>query len=321
MADFINRVPKEVPGQSQVRRHYFMDKYVVIAPRRTHSIHNRDYPKAGELKNPPLENETAVLEIPNINGQWAVKVVRNLYPAFSPGNKHAQGVQEVVLCTNPVDIPFAQLDVVQIERVLSAYCQRIISLRKIKDVSYVSIFHNSGLEAGASVRQTHSQIIATAVAPPRIKEYAEIFTKLKTRYGTSPLHKAMTWEQHRLTRVIHNNKYAIAVAPYASQFAYEAWIVPWRPIKSICDLKPKERTAIAELLKAITLALESDHISYNFHLIEDLKGHDNHFSIKICPRPNVWAGFELNTGISINPVAPEEAARWYRAFIKEHHAL
>ncbi|MBI4101196.1 hypothetical protein HY441_01830 [Candidatus Microgenomates bacterium] len=307
--------------QSEVRRHYYLDQYVVIAPKRTHALHHIDYTKSGALKSPPLETETAILEIPGADDEWAVKVVRNLYPAFTPGNKQAFGIQEVVLETNPVDIPFCRLAVEQLERVFSAFRQRITELRKLKDISYVSIFHNEGLEAGASVRQIHSQIIATGVAPTDLVRQARIFAKFKQRYGQSPLKRAMAWEEEQFARVIHSDRLITVVAPYASQFPYEAWLVPKRAILSICDLKPKELNILAKTLKAITQALESEQMTYNFLLYEDVRGYDNHFYIKIVPRPNVWAGFELNTGIAINPVAPEEAARWYRQFIKEHNAL
>jgi hypothetical protein len=33
--------------------------------------------------------------------------------------------------------------------------------------------------------------------------------------------------------------------------------------------------------------------------------------MKLAPRPNVWAGLELGTGIVINPIAPEDAVKFY----------
>jgi UDPglucose--hexose-1-phosphate uridylyltransferase len=311
----------DIHAQAEVRKHYYLDQFVVIAPKRTHSLHHVEYAKNGSLKSPPLENEPSILEIKGKDEQWAVKVVGNLYPAFSPGNKSAFGIQEVVLDTNPVDIPFGQLPVEQILKVFEAYRRRILALYKLSDINYVAVFHNSGLEAGASVRQTHSQIIATGVAPPMLVGQSRVFNQLKKRYGTSPLSKAIAWEQEQLARLVFSNRYIAIICPFASQNPLEAWIVPKRPVKSLAQLKKPEAKALAAGLKALTLALESDQIPYNFMLQEPVKGHDNHFMIRIAPRPNVWAGFELGTGISINPVPPEEAARWYRAFIKTHRTL
>lgn len=307
--------------KAQVRKHYFLDEYVVIAPKRTHALHHKDFAKQGILREPPLADEKSVYEIKKPNGDWAVKVIRNIYPAFSSDNAAAYGVQEVVLETNPHDTPFAQLAVGQIQNLLHAWCQRVSELKHDPKISYVSIFHNDGLEAGASVKQTHSQIIAMEVVPPALKTYAETFAKLKKQYGASPIERAMRWEEQQKKRVIYTDKQLDVVAPYASQFPYEVWLVPKRAAQSICDLNAQEVDSLARAFKAVAAALESEQMSYNFMLIENLKNHDNHFYVRICPRPNVWAGFELSTGIPINPAPPEDVADWYKNFIDTHNAL
>lgn len=308
-------------AQAEVRKHYYLNKYVAIAPKRTHSLHHIDYPKDGILKEPPLESESSLLEIPGKDGQWAVKVIRNLYPAFSLGNKNAYGAQEVILETNPSDKPFGQLSVEQLLRVFEAYRQRLAALRKIKGIHYISIFHNDGLEAGTSVKQTHSQLIALGLVPPQIVEEAKVFSQLKQRYGGSPLGRALAWEEEKHKRIIYSDKHLAVLAPYASEHPYEAWLIPRREVDSITGLNNSELEALGRNLKALTMTLNSERVPFNFQLIEPAKGYDNHFMVKLTPRPNIWAGFELNTGIPINPVAPEDAAEWYRTFIKEHNAF
>ena len=250
-----------------------------------------------------------------------MKVIRNIYPAFSISNAKAYGAQEVVLETNPTAIPFGQLSVTQILRIFSAYQQRLAALRKLAGIQYVSIFHNDGLEAGASVKQTHSQIIATDIRPPKLVDEAQIFKKLKSRYARSPISRAMAWEISQAQRLIYNDRHIAVVCPYASQHPYEVWLVPNREAKSVAELEAAELKILAKCLKAVTSALNSEGISFNFYLKEQANGYDNHFMIVLTPRPNVWAGFELNTDIPINPVSPEDAAQWYRRFIEEHNAL
>lgn len=307
--------------KAQVRKHYWLDQYVVIAPKRTHALHHKDYAKTGILKEPPLEAEKSVYELKKPDGDWAVKVIRNIYPAFSMDNPAAYGVQEVVLETNPTGVPFGQLDVAQIKNLLHVWCQRVSELSSDPKINYVSVFHNNGLEAGASVKQTHSQIIALAQAPPQVVHEAEAYARLKKQYGVSPLSKAMGYEHEQKLRVIHSDKNVDIVAPFASQFPYEVWLVPKREVKSVCELKAVEVDSLATALKAVTLTLESEQISYNFHFVNPLKNQANHFYIKVAPRPNIWAGFELNTGIPINPVTPEDAAKWYRDFIETHNVI
>jgi hypothetical protein len=39
---------------------------------------------------------------------------------------------------------------------------------------------------------------------------------------------------------------------------------------------------------------------------------DQHLYMKVAPRGSVWAGVEIGSGLIINPIAPEEAAKFYR---------
>lgn len=314
--------PANPDTKSQVRKHYYLDQYVVIAPKRTHSLHHEEFAKTGILRQPPLEDEPSVYEVAGEDGKWEVKVISNLYPAFSTANPEAYGVQEVILeARDPSDIPLGRFPLEHIEKVFGAYRQRITALSQLKHINYVSVFHNQGLEAGASVKQTHSQIIATELVPPTLRRHAEAFTRLRRRYGVSPLARAISWEREQRLRVIYSDRYISAVCPYASLYPFEVWIVPRGHIKSITELSRAQLRALAVALKAVTLGLETERISYNFHLIEPIRGMDNHFMIELIPRPNVWGGFEFNTGVAINPVAPEDAAEWYRSFIEERDAL
>jgi len=43
-----------------------------------------------------------------------------------------------------------------------------------------------------------------------------------------------------------------------------------------------------------------------------IKEEDQHFYLKIQPREAVWGGVELGSGIIVNSIPPEEAAKFYR---------
>jgi hypothetical protein len=38
--------------------------------------------------------------------------------------------------------------------------------------------------------------------------------------------------------------------------------------------------------------------------------------MKIAPRGSVWAGVEIGSGLVINPIDPDEAAKYYRKGLK-----
>jgi UDP-N-acetylglucosamine 1-carboxyvinyltransferase len=53
-------------------------------------------------------------------------------------------------------------------------------------------------------------------------------------------------------------------------------------------------------------------LAYNYTCRQSVSNKHQHFCIKIEPRDSVWAGVELDAGLIINSVPPEEAAKYYR---------
>ena len=69
-------------------------------------------------------------------------------------------------------------------------------------------------------------------------------------------------------------------------------------------------------LKMVLGKLDEFGISYNYFIENAVNAEDYHMHIKIKPRPNIWAGLELGTGVVINPIAPEYATKIYRGEVK-----
>jgi len=124
---------------------------------------------------------------------WTLRVVRNKYPALSPdlelntvtGNDlHRSmvgfGYHEVIIETpsHSRDFSFMALD--EIEDVLWAWRDRLLSIRADKRIKYALVFKNYGHRAGASLVHPHSQIIATPMVPKRIEEEVQ---NMRNYYG------------------------------------------------------------------------------------------------------------------------------------------
>ena len=101
-----------------------------------------------------------------------VVVVPNLYPAFSKGeslNKRNVGPYQVmdgvgfheVVITRDHNRQMAEFSVEEIKEVIDCYQSRYKELMTKPFVNYVSIFHNHGPTAGASISHPHSQILTT----------------------------------------------------------------------------------------------------------------------------------------------------------------
>lgn len=304
-----------VPASSELRKHYYRDQYVVIAPGRGQRPDSfaAKLPshKQETAKSPAIERDPAILTIPGDNGRWAVKVIANKFPALSLDNKKAFGKQEIVVETPEHNLEFSDLSVAQIMRVFVAYSSRLKSLSKLAGIRYVSVFKNDGQAAGASIAHAHSQITALPIVPPDLESEAIAADEYFDEHQSCPVCDLLAWELEQKVRVIYQDKSVVAIAPYASRYAYEVWIIPRRHAGNFTDLKHDELHSTATILKNVTAKLDEVNMSYNFFLQNALAKRDHHFILKLEPRPSVWAGLELSTGLIINQTAPELAALWY----------
>lgn len=305
----------------ELRRDYVLDRWVIISEKRDARPFEFKKEKATKAKNcafcPGNENLTPP-EIGRIGGnKWRMRWFENKFAAVlaegEPKVKtkelfytkaSAYGKHEIIVET-PTHRQLAELPVSSIAELLGVYSGRIEELSRIPEVKYVSVFKNSGANAGASLVHSHSQAIAYNWVPTMV--HAEI--EASKHYEDCPYCSIASTEM-KSPRGIFENRYFAVFAPYASRFNYEAWIFPKRHIKSITEMDREMLMQMAEALKKILVKLKN--ISYNYFLHYAPNRQDLHFHIEVCPRISVWGGFEYCTNTIINSVPPEEAAKFYR---------
>lgn len=303
-------------ANSELRKHYFLDSFVIIAPKRglrPDSFSHGAEPHKVPSDHCPFDNNVEVSSWQYPRGaDWRVKVVRNAFPALSQDNFNAYGVQEVIINTPDHDTEFSELPVSGIIEIFSAYRHRLSVLSKIEGIRYVLIFKNDGPVAGASLAHAHCQIFALPIVPPRIEAESDALNHYWDDKNTCAYCDIITWETSQRVRVIADDKNFIAIAPYASQHALEVWLLPRRHVNKFTELQSAEIHSLATIMKKITALLDSSMVSFNYFLQESLDNQDHHFVLKIEPRTTKYAGAELGTGVVINPVTPEYATLWYR---------
>jgi UDPglucose--hexose-1-phosphate uridylyltransferase len=200
--------------------------------------------------------------------------------------------------------------------VLRAYAQRVKALQQDKKIKYILVFKNQGGSAGASINHAHSQIVATAYVPPHILGRRERALEYRTIHGTD-YYSDLLLQEERGPRWIASGKHMCALTPYASMYNYEAWIMPWRRVDNITQLRPAELEEMALYLKKILMTVNGLGLPYNYYLHQVVSDEQEHLYLRIAPRKDVWAGLELGSRLVVNSVPPEEAAATYReAFTK-----
>lgn len=337
---------------NELRKDYLLNRWVVIATERsrrpmdfakqkTNSEQNSVCPLCvgNEHMTPPavmlyLKQNGEVKTDRDHNGtrsqNWLVRVIPNLYPAFTPPKAPADQTQimknesfgcavghhEVLIESPNHDEDPADAELPQLTLLINAYVDRLRELSAKPYVKYVSIFRNYGKEAGASLSHAHSQIITTPTVP-RIP--AEEMAASKKFYDQ---HKKCVFcdiieKETKGPRMVLDNQHFVVFAPYASVHPLEFWILPKKHASTMLDLSKTEIEALAETLKTSLKALKTlvndPPYNYCFHLSINRDAENYyHWHLEVYPCLSILAGFEKNTGMYINTVKPETSAEELR---------
>jgi len=118
-------------------------------------------------------------------------------------------------------------------------------------------------------------------------------------------------------RIITSTAGFVAFVPFASGYPYEIWIAPRPEIMPSSFLDIGDMSPLAGvLLDCLHRLVHSVTGAYNIVLHLPPVGLDREpyaaWWLQIVPRCTIDAGFEICSGLRINPVPPEEGARVLR---------
>lgn len=309
----------------EIRKDYILDRYVIISQSRGKRPHQFSTTEAKEERVcmfcPGNESMTPeeILRVHKPDGGWRIRSFPNKFAAVEQAadarittenvfftHGAAYGFHEVIVETDDHTKQLWDLSVDDLSILFSVYKRRVADLLSKPNILYVSLFKNSGKDAGTSIVHTHTQLIATHLYPPAVLEELDALKKETACMYCSVVAR----EKESVRRCFENNSF-VAFTPYASRFQYELWIFPKQHISSFLSFSDETMHDLALILYQVLRKLKAVGASYNyiFHYAQDPA---YHFHIEILPRLALFAGFEYTSGILINSVAPEEAAAFYR---------
>ncbi len=269
---------------------------------------------------------------PNTEGWW-IRVIPNKFAALNMEEEVSKswvgmfdmmsgfGTHEVIIETPDHDRSIPDLSNHQITKIIWAYRDRILHLKRDPKIKYVLIFKNHGEAAGASLSHSHSQLIALPIIPKRVHEELQGFIKYYEYKERCVFCDMIKQELISGTRIILENNYFTSFNPFASRFPFETWIVPRRHEGDFTNISKEEISDLADILKhtlyKIKKVLNDPPFNFILHTTptQRILG-DYHWHIEIMPRITKIAGFEWGSGFYINPIPPEEACKFLRE-IKE----
>lgn len=329
---------KITTGQSELRYNIFRDEWVIIAKQRGKRPHElkvdnekEKYDESTDLFFDPETSgqEKDVLIYTDKRGEWTTRVFPNKFPVVSLNEKFksisdnfypaltAFGSHELVVTRDGRRV-FALLDIPELAEVIDAYKERYLSLMKESDIKSVTIFHNQGKTAGASIIHPHSQIIALPVLAPAVMREVDASEKYYKSTKRNLFSLVANYEMKKGERVVYENEEFLAFCPFAYERAFQIRIMPKKPQPYFERITENQGRLLAEILsvslRSIYNGLDNPDFNYYIHTAP-CDGRDYpHFSfyIDILPRTSVFAGFEFATDVEIIPISPEESAKFLR---------
>jgi UDPglucose--hexose-1-phosphate uridylyltransferase len=263
-------------------------------------------------------------------GQWAVRVVPNKFAALRSDERPCReqngpflraggfGIAEVVIESPHHDVTLETLPLGRVELVLRAFRSRHLAIASDPRINLVSIFRNYGPLAGTSLEHPHSQIIATPIVPPHVRDpwrHAQLHFDTTGRCAYCEM---VEGELAARVRVLVETPHFVSFVPYAAKTPFETRIYPKRHHASFSWASDAEVADLAKVLRDTLqrMRLGLRNPDYNFIIRSAGSGDEDvrhlHWYLVIIPKITTPAGFEIGSGIYINTVAPEGAAEYLR---------
>jgi UDPglucose--hexose-1-phosphate uridylyltransferase len=280
-----------------IRRHAITGEPVIFAPGR--ASRPNAFSHAEELDRCPFcpghEDDTPP-EVGRIDagGTWSARAFPNKFPAV-PGH-------EVIVEAAAHDAVFDAIE--DPASIVALWISRV--REALQRYEYVSLFKNHGMAAGASIAHIHSQVMPLGFLPPRVARERDAFLKAES----CPL--CLVVRDSAEDEIIEETDHFVRLAPPASSFAYQQWIVPRRHQSGILDLSDAEIADLGRMLSGASRGMLTLSDAYNWMFMIFPATDEAHFYVEAFPRITRVAGFELGTGTFIDIIDPAAAARHYR---------
>ena len=323
-----------------LRKDYVLDKFVLVPSSSSSSAPNAEekkpekcpYCPGNESLTPPAllalvvqagmlqrlsDSEDSVVE------DWAVRVFDSSAPVVTTTSaatysekplysEPAYGYHQVVVATPDHKQTLPQMSIEQWSNVLVVVQDRVRWLYTQKGVTYVSIYVNSGVSAGARVAHPHFDMVTFSSIPPTIELEAEGFHRFMNENGNCPACNMISVESSGPRQILATDSF-LAISPWASTYPYEYWIYPKRHVTSFSKITQKEINDLALILRAtlggMSKALKEVPFNLVFHLSPEKKNSRQiHWHIEVYPQLSAWSGLERGFGVYVNNTRPEKAA-------------
>lgn len=261
------------------------------------------------------------LEVPDpAGGPWLARVVPNKYPMVSGPGRHLVVIESPRHSEAP-----EQAGAVHLETIFRTYRRAFGEVSAQPGVRYTVLFRNHGAAAGASLAHPHAQVVGIDVVPDRVRRREARCHRHHRRTGGCLVCDIVRAEEADGSRLVATHPQFVAFVPWAAEAPFETRIVPRRHQADFRGLRDEDVSGLAAMFHDVSTRVGGVASAYNVTLESCSLRRDGsaqhvvvddpalHWFLRIRPRMTVAAGFEIATGVSVNPSLPEDDAARLRA--------
>ncbi len=325
---------------SEFREDVVSGDWIIVAPERAKRPH--EFLKK-RVKRVPADRATCPFENLEKSGNWPPilswpnektwrnVVVPNKYPALKheklcvfsipkgPYHYFEGAGHHDLLISRDHKKTLADLTVTEGTELLQLLQKRYLMLAGDKCLLYASTFFNWGESVGASLYHPHYQILTLPIIPPDILHSLTGSQKYFKTHRRCVHCDMLAFERRAKSRVVAAVKGAVAIAPYVSRQPFEIRIYPTAHTPFFEKTSEASLRAVVAVLRAtlrkMRSGLRDPDLNFFIHtapLKQQEKYGYYHWHIEVLPKITIPGGFELSTGIDINVIDPDRAARLLR---------
>jgi UDPglucose--hexose-1-phosphate uridylyltransferase len=263
-------------------------------------------------------------------GPWQLRAFPNRYPALQPDTDHSQcltglkrcvsgvGYHEVLVETPRHNICPALQSPEEIQLTFKAFQHRGRRMVRDPHVEHIVYYKNHGPAAGTSLIHPHCQLLGLPMIPRDTRQRIEEARRSVDDTGVCPYCRMLEMELADRERLVAENQLFVAFVPYAANSPFHIWVLPRLHRPSFLKIGDDELASLGGLMREVLGKLYHGlgDPDYNYIIrsapMRDVDSDYLHWYLSIVPRVTKSAGFELGSGMYINPALPEESAALLR---------
>lgn len=279
-----------------------------------HAVEGCPFCPGQERHTPP---ELTRLRSARPDGGWQIRVVPNRFPLVSGDD----GRHEVVVESPHHDWDYAHATAADMTAVLHMLRSRSQAAATAQ-ARAVLPFRNRRAAAGESIGHPHSQLVWLTRVPEALERRWQLARTSASPRTSLQLQLAERARDEGVLLVLADHD-VVAFQPAAAKGPYEVWLVPLRSGSDFATADDDVLEAVGAALQRLCAGLFAvlGDVAYNVVFRSGPPRVDARdwwrWHVTVHPRTTVPGGFELGSGLAVNPLPPEDTAPVLRAAVSQ----